>query len=296
LICATETRSEDQLNIGNNKSRNLDLLPGIASIFSISKNINPNTVSSIDPNNFYFNFEPDRAATGSYQFNGFHSVAYRYARRYYNAAVNDFFRDLWSGGSLSGLDFQKRLESFRFAEANPSAHWWQRDWRDSLVPEKGGWPRDSRVVSFGEETSLVDLAGVQLTNEGKIRLGDLLFYLENRRQAPSPGAVSLDDLTERALERLGRENFGFSVKRGNLFSSQHFTGNLRIAVRFKIPSSEDPQPMALQVISSASFQFDLGVYASRNKQVRQLGVLTLRGEYSAPRNFSGSIYFVSFNW
>jgi hypothetical protein len=80
--------------------------------------------------------------------------------------------------------------------------WWERSWRESLLPEKGGAPARPWVHVVGQDLELFRLGAVSVTNELKVRVDRLavlsldaapgLVYRE-REEISEPSRVARDN-------------------------------------------------------------------------------------------------------
>jgi hypothetical protein len=125
--------------------------------------------------------EADAPGTVVRTYRGLQGVLYRRAMGYYHRLATDTLRSLWAGTSISAMQFQEDLDYVGAQEADffAGGRWWERTWRQSLLPEKGGAPATPRVIEIGKEIELFRVGELAFTTEGKLRAGRLSVYLSD---------------------------------------------------------------------------------------------------------------------
>lgn len=96
-----------------------------------------------------------------------------YQHRFFGRSLDAAF----NGSSMSLADRSRIEEAFWSSEVDAKwGRWWERSWRESLVPEQGG-AGPPLIIPVGVERTMFEFAGFEITNTGKIRLGDTDIYL-----------------------------------------------------------------------------------------------------------------------
>lgn len=128
---------------------------------------------------------PETEAPGSVvrAYHGIQAILVRRALGYYHELLSEDTRTLWDRSQLGISAFQDRCWGVAALEGdlNAGGRWWERTWRQSLLPEKGGARSGTRVEEVGREIELVRLGEVALTTEGKVRVGRLSVYVDDDR-------------------------------------------------------------------------------------------------------------------
>lgn len=126
--------------------------------------------------------EADSPGSLSYTYEGLYSIVVRRAVGYYRRLFSDQLKARWDESNDSIFTIQNRLELMGAAEADlqSGGRWWERTWRQSLTPQSGGAP-PHRVLQIGKELEIFRLGEVALTNEGKLKVGNLSLYLDDDR-------------------------------------------------------------------------------------------------------------------
>lgn len=97
-----------------------------------------------------------------------------YHHRYYFAAVNEGLVH----GYLSLGDVDRISYAYTCGEHDAKyGRWWDRNFFESMVPEKGGAP-EPEVCHIGRELTIFEIGGVALTNKGKLNFGKTEFYIQ----------------------------------------------------------------------------------------------------------------------
>ncbi len=128
---------------------------------------------------------PECDAPGSIirMYHGVQSIAVRRLLGYYRRLFTMDVKNHLSGSNSAAFDADDRIQ--RMADAENDMHsggrWWQRTWRQSLLPQCGGAPALPRVESVGSEIELFRLGEIVITNEGKLKVGRLSLYLDDDR-------------------------------------------------------------------------------------------------------------------
>jgi hypothetical protein len=116
-------------------------------------------------------------------YHGIQGIAVKRLLGYYSRLFSEDMKNRWTGTSESIFQLDRRMERMACAEADMKAggRWWDRTWRQSLVPEAGGTPALSRIESIGKELEIVRAGEFALTTEGRLRVGRLSLYLDDDR-------------------------------------------------------------------------------------------------------------------
>ena len=128
---------------------------------------------------------PDYDCPGSvvHAYRGVASIAVRRALGYYRRFFADEMKNRWFLGNDTVFDVERRMQLMANATADLSSggRWWDRTWRESLVPQEGGAPAGPRLDVRGEEIELFHVGEFSLSNSGRFTAGRLSLYLDDDR-------------------------------------------------------------------------------------------------------------------
>lgn len=120
------------------------------------------------------------------EYEGFQSFLARRLQSRYRSLWRDQI-DLWyDETNMTDAEFRAAREEIQLGFQDlKTGRWWERSWRDSLLPEKGGAPETPWVHKVGQEIDVVRIGAFRFTNELKIRIdGWTVLALE-----PDPGLI-----------------------------------------------------------------------------------------------------------
>jgi hypothetical protein len=128
---------------------------------------------------------PEEIAPGSLvsSYRGVQSLVVRRLLGYFRHLSSVSMQTRWEKSDESIFDMERsvRRETEDEADLRSGGRWWDRTWRQSLVPSRGGAPAEPTVIAVGQEVELFRFGEVSLTNEAQIRLGRLSLYLDDDR-------------------------------------------------------------------------------------------------------------------
>ncbi len=187
-------------------------------------------------------------------------------------ALGGFRRLVGNETARNGLDspmdwaaHQTEL-SYLYADHEAGGRWWERTWSESLVPEKGGVPRGTTVVASGVDAEVLNIGGLVLTTDGRIRLEGFAIRIQDfrtylfRRSAETPqgrnvevqpvvlefgnhdepAAADVREMVDVAPELDMRRHAPRPTPRGNIWTGDGWNADLRPSVRFRIPRGGAP--------------------------------------------------------
>jgi len=119
------------------------------------------------------------------------------ANRYYRKQL----RDYWEQSYLHPLDLDKRVRELNLQ--NGEHRWWDRTWRESLPPEKGG--QQEYTQQIGSKIEIIQIGPTGITNEGRFSWETWRFDVEDNQD------VNLTDV-EAIREGAIKENYNLGVR------------------------------------------------------------------------------------
>ena len=136
------------------------------------------------------------------EYEGFQSFVVRKLQSRYRSLWRGQISLLYDETNMTDAEFRAAMEDMALSLADhKTGRWWDRSWRDSLLPEKGGAPARPWVHTVGEELELFRIGAVHLSNELKLRVDKVaVFSLEadpglvyrEREEISQPSRVARD--------------------------------------------------------------------------------------------------------
>jgi hypothetical protein len=235
-------------------------------------------------------------------YHGIQGLTVRKALGYYRRLFSAGMQTRWDKSSDTVFEVEQRFARESEAEADlRNGRWWERTWRQSLVPSEGGVPDDPFVVTRGSEIDLFRVGEASFTTEDKIRLGSFSFFFDDERfherfaqktletlvavasgktqvladhliktteseeNRVSVGLASEDACVEleRVLSGTGRQRSKcYETPHGNLVTGEGWNLSVYPAVSLRLPTRCDPT----QTLSNAGVEFDLNLYPGETRQ------------------------------
>jgi hypothetical protein len=128
---------------------------------------------------------PECDAPGSIirMYHGVQSIAVRRLLGYYRRIFTTDLKNHISGSNSAAFDLDDRIQRMADAENDlrSGGRWWERTWRQSLLPQCGGAPALPRIETVGAEIEIFRLGEIVITNEGRLKVGRLSLYLDDDR-------------------------------------------------------------------------------------------------------------------
>ena len=118
-----------------------------------------------------------------HSYRGIQAIVTKRLLGYYRRLFSSAMRTRWNESNDTIFDLERRFAQETAAEEDLSngGRWWDRTWRQSLVPSRGGAPAQPLVITLGTEVDALRADEVSLTTEGKIRLGRFSLFLDDDR-------------------------------------------------------------------------------------------------------------------
>lgn len=212
--------------------------------------------------------------------------------------ARDDLRRAFNLSNMSDSEFRYRMDVVNGDLPNPYGEWWDRHWYESLLPEKGGAPKEMTIVKEGLDISIPesispywwlkrrieDLGDIwidskrEFDEEGKIRnINRSIITIE---EAHKGRGVDLNELTDTEPE------IGILKKEETAwFRGSYYHLRFRPSIKFK---PDDPN----NFVSEISLRAKIELFA----RDRYIGNLSFSTRYDFPKKevyFSVYLEFVS---
>lgn len=111
------------------------------------------------------------------EYEGLQSFIVRRLQSRYRSLWRSQVSLLYDETSMSDAEYRAANDEISLAFTDlKTGRWWERSWRDSLLPEKGGAPAVPYIHKVGQEIELFRFGGLHLTNELKVRVDRLAVF------------------------------------------------------------------------------------------------------------------------
>lgn len=126
-----------------------------------------------------------------------HEQIGKLATRYYKQEINTY----WNQSYLHPMDLNRRMGQYNLESSDAYDHWWERSWRESLPPEKGG--QITRTCQVGDKIVLIRIGPIGFNNEGHFSWETWRFDVEDNADS---NLTDLEAFQNKALQE--KYNFG----------------------------------------------------------------------------------------
>ena len=140
----------------------------------------------------------------NYEYCGIQGVIYsqneKIANRYYKQQLAVYWNQTYS----HPFDLDKRMRSYQLESSNNGYHWWDRTWRESLPPEKGG--QTTITHKIGSRIEILQIGPLGLTNEGRFSWESWRLDIEDNPE------TALSDIEAIQRTETLREKYNLGIK------------------------------------------------------------------------------------
>jgi hypothetical protein len=154
--------------------------------------------SSYQSSNYWNEYARQPSYHINYEYGGIQGVIYtqleKLANRYYKQQLATFWDQSYS--RTSDLDRQMRL--YQLEASDSGYHWWDRTWRESLPPEKGG--QITATYQIGSKIDVMRIGPLGLTNEGRFSWESWRLDVEDNPGVNRGAQADVEALRKGALQ------------------------------------------------------------------------------------------------
>lgn len=213
-------------------------------------------------------FAPGEITT---EFAGIEGIIIRRMQSYYNRYTNRYLQEYYNQSSMNPCEFDRYVERIWGRRVG---QYYQRSFFQSMLSEKGG-AGPSLVEKVGSTHEFINILGISLFTDGKIKTGGLRFFLDSTR-VPSPFSQDPNSLLDNSLVRRARVVGGLQFEERARFDRFEFTFRPNITFRLDQPLNS--------MLSSVSATTKLKIYSQHRKHT-PIVVVTSTVRYEPSRDY-----------